>query len=203
MTKCNVCGKVVCSKGLAGHTWRVHGEGVDHKPRKGTKAWNRGLTKNTDPRVAAYTKTLQQTLDSNNRRPLTEEQLRQKKENLSKLAKERSLGGHTSKKRVFFKRKDGEIIYLQSSYEEKFANILEELDIVWERPKPFVWVDENGDNHRYYPDFKIGEIFIDTKNDYLAKKDLPKIEKVRIQNNIDLRIFTFEMITKENIALLV
>ena len=110
---------------------------------------------------------------------------------------ERELGGHTSKKQIYFEKKDGNVVYLQSSYEIRFAEILEQLDIVWERPPPFKWVDDVGVNHRYYPDFKIGDIFIDTKNDFLVIKDARKIELVKEQNNIDLRIVVNNQITKE------
>lgn len=75
--------------------------------------------------------------------------------------------------------------------------------IDWSRPPPLTWIDECGIIHRYYPDFKVGEIYIDTKNDYLAVKDFPKIERVRTQNNIDLRIVTEDMINKDFIATLV
>lgn len=115
-------------------------------------------------------------------------------------AEERGLGGHTSKKQLYFKKKTGEVVYLQSSYEIRFAEILEELDIAWERPSPFIWVDKDGISHRYYPDFKIGSVYVDTKNDYLAVKDLDKITRVKDQNQIDLRIVTEKFINAEYIA---
>jgi hypothetical protein len=65
------------------------------------------------------------------------------------------------------------------------------------------WIDINSVSHRYYPDFKIGSVYIDTKNDYLAIKDLPKIMAVREQNGVDVRIVTKDLITKEFIATLV
>lgn len=125
------------------------------------------------------------------------------KRKLSIAAKKNGLGGHTSKRRIFFEKNDGTTVYLQSSYEIEFATILEELGIEWSRPDPFIWLDENNEEHRYYPDFKVGNVYIDTKNDYLAVYDLPKINTVREQNNIDLRIVTKEMINKEFIASLV
>ena len=125
------------------------------------------------------------------------------KQKLSIIAKDRGLGGITSKTKLFFTKKNGEVVYLQSSYEVKFAEILEQLNIQWSRPDPFLWIDEDGKQHRYYPDFKVGDVFIDTKNDYLAKVDLPKINAVKIQNSIDLRIATLDMINEEFIASLV
>ena len=46
-------------------------------------------------------------------------------------------------------------------------------------------------------------VYIDTKNDYLAVADLPKITAVKEQNNIDLRIVTKDQITIEFIRSLV
>lgn len=122
---------------------------------------------------------------------------------MSEYAIKTGLGGHTSKRRIYFKRKNGEEIYLQSSYEIRFAELLELLDIEWSRPSPLCWIDDYGNNHRYYPDFKIGNVYVDTKNSYLAIKDENKIAKVRIQNNIDLRIVLEKDITEEYIRSLV
>lgn len=122
---------------------------------------------------------------------------------MSMNAKKRNLGGHTSKRKIFFNKKNGDVVYLQSSFEIRFAQILEDLNISWERPEPFVWIDCHGIDHKYYPDFKIGDIYIDTKNDYLAVVDLPKIEAVRSQNDIDLRIVTESMINRKYIGSLV
>lgn len=122
------------------------------------------------------------------------------KRKLSKIAKQNQFGGHTSKRKLYFQKKNGEVVYLQSSYEIKFAELLEELHIEWSRPEPLMWIDELGIDHRYYPDFKIGNIYVDTKNDYLAVEDLPKIIAVREQNDVDIRIVTLNQITKEFIT---
>ena len=125
------------------------------------------------------------------------------KAKLSAIAKNRGFGGHTSKLKVYFKKNCGDIVYLQSSYELRLATILEELSVCWSRPSPFIWIDAAGKDHKYYPDFKIGELYLDTKNNYLAIKDLPKIEAVKSLHNIDLRIITEDMLTKEFIASLI
>ena len=118
---------------------------------------------------------------------------------LREAAIRNNLGGHTSKLKIHYKMKDGTIVYLQSSYEIEFAKILDKLCINWSRPNPLNWIDSDGVSHRYYPDFKVGTVYIDTKNDYLAIKDLPKITAVRTQNSIDLRIVTKKNITEEYI----
>lgn len=122
---------------------------------------------------------------------------------LSELAIAKNLGGHTSKQKLYFEKLDGTVVFLQSSYEIEFAKLLEGMSIEWSRSNPLHWIDENGTGHRYYPDFKVGDVYIDTKNDFLAIKDLPKIEAVRQQNGVDVRIVTKDMINKEYIASLV
>lgn len=116
---------------------------------------------------------------------------------LSIAAKKNGFGGHTSKQKLYFKKNNGDVVYLQSSYEVRFAQILEELSIEWERPKPLIWIDDIGSEHRYYPDFKIGERFFDTKNDYLVVKDKDKIERVSKQNNVIIEVVNKSNITKE------
>lgn len=121
-------------------------------------------------------------------------------EKMSKIAKERGFGGHTSKRKMYFCKNTGEVIYLHSSYEIEFAKILESMGIFWSRPNPLPWVDEFGISHMYYPDFKVNEVYFDTKNDYLAIKDLPKINAVKLQNNVNVVIVTKENIKEEFIA---
>lgn len=99
--------------------------------------------------------------------------------------------------------KDGTEVYLQSSYEILFATLLDEMNIEWSRPEPLEYIGDDGKHHRYYPDFKISSVYVDTKNDYLAVKDLPKIDAVRTQCNVDIRIVTKENLNKEYIATLV
>ncbi len=161
--------------------------------RKTRGGWNKGLTKQTSDLVAKNANGISKAMKGKTGRVHTEET--KKKQSIA--AKRNNLGGHTSKKRLNFLKSDGEIIHLQSSYEIEFASILEELNIEWERPAPLIWIDDNGVDHRYYADFKVGDIYIDTKNDYLAIKDKPKIDKVIQQNNVDVRIVTKELITKE------
>jgi hypothetical protein len=125
------------------------------------------------------------------------------KKKLSVAAKNNELGGHTSKRKMKYQKVDGSIIYLQSNYEILLAEMLDKLNIEWIRPSPFIWIDDNNVSHRYYPDFKIGDIFIDTKNDYLIKKDEVKIRKVEEQNNIKIIILSKKEITEDYIRQLV
>jgi hypothetical protein len=125
------------------------------------------------------------------------------KAKLSIAAKRNQLGGHTSKRKIFYKKKDGTEVYLQSSYEILLAEILDKLDIEWSRPNPLFWIDDNKVDHRYYPDFKVNDLYFDTKNDYLIEKDKVKIQKVIEQNNIKLIVLSKKDITEEYIRQLV
>lgn len=92
-------------------------------------------------------------------------------------------------------------VRLESSYEIKFAELLDELFIKWTRPLYFCWTDANDISHRYYPDFYLPEhdLYYDTKNDYLIKKDFDKINRVNLQNNIIVNIVSFKSINKDYI----
>ena len=104
------------------------------------------------------------------------------------LSKIHHFGGNTSKIKLKYLMKDGTEVSLQSSYEIKLAKILDEYDIVWSRPSYMFWTDSLNIKHRYYADFKINDIFLDTKNDYLAIKDKEKIERVSLQNDVNVYI---------------
>lgn len=125
------------------------------------------------------------------------------KQKLREAAYKNKLGGHTSKKQIYYHMKNGDVVYLQSSYEIRLAKILDELGICWSRPEFLFWVDDKGIQHRYYPDFLVDDLYLDTKNDYLAKLDARKIELVAQQNDIKLLILTEELINKEYIEALI
>lgn len=61
--KCPYCGKEYTKNGIGTHIWRKHKEGQNHDPNvgyiKGTrKAWNKGLTKETNESVKRAAETL-------------------------------------------------------------------------------------------------------------------------------------------------
>jgi hypothetical protein len=107
---------------------------------------------------------------------------------LSKVARDNKLGGHFSKRNTYFKNIKNEMFCLNSSYEVIFAESMNLKNVYWIRPKPLIWLDKNKIEHLYYPDFYVPKtnIYYDTKNDYLIKKDKDKIKRVQIQNNIKL-----------------
>jgi predicted transcriptional regulator len=95
-----------------------------------------------------------------------------------------------------YKVKDsfGNDTHLQSSYEKLTADLLDELNIKWIRPKYLKY-----GNKKYFPDFYLvgKDVYLDPKNDYLAKLDKTKIDKVCKENNVVVLILTKEKITKE------
>lgn len=109
---------------------------------------------------------------------------------LSERAKKTGLGGHTSKNKLYYESKNGKIIYLHSSYEIMVAKSLDENNINWVRPDFIVWVDEKNITHKYYADFYLiyFDVYLDTKNDYLIKKDEVKIKSASEQNKVNILV---------------
>lgn len=127
------------------------------------------------------------------------------KRKLSIKAKERNLGGHTSKLKLYYKKKNNEVVYLQSSYELKVAETLEQNNINWIRPKPLKWEDSKQIEHNYYADFYLTSynVYLDTKNDYLLVKDEEKINTVRKQNNVKLLVLNKTQLNWNTIYLMI
>lgn len=100
-------------------------------------------------------------------------------------------------KHIKYKKKDGEIVKLQSTYEEIVAKELDKNNIQWLRPSYFTY-DEN---RKYYPDFYLidYDVYLDPKNSFLIKTDSDKIDKVCKQNNIIVIILDKENLLWENI----
>ncbi len=147
----------------------------------GLTAWNKGLT--GDSRCSKK---------GTKGRPHTE----QTKIRLSKIAKDRGFGGYRenagrSKK---YKVIDsfGKETTLQSSYELKCSELLNELKIKWLRPKALKY---NG--KKYFADFYLPDldIYLDPKNSHKAKLDKEKIETVKQQNNVNVYILLEEHLT--------
>lgn len=180
--------------------------GVDFDPAWGyaagtRKAWNLGLTKETDDAIKSQAESMKKKFHEGDISPNS--CLLKKWRYSEKGKKAASLGGtrgggyrENAGKSKKFKCKDsfGKDVCLQSTYELELANILNEQRITWTRPSHFLY-DEN---KKYFPDFFVPtlNIYLDTKNDYLIKLDAKKIKKVKSQNKIDLRVVSKEDIKK-------
>lgn len=90
-----------------------------------------------------------------------------------------------------YKCKDGSIVVLDSSWEEELAKRLDFLNINWIRPKdPIRYLDNNGKEHSYFPDFYLPEydILLDPKNPaaLFAQKEKVDILKNMLTNLVIL-----------------
>jgi hypothetical protein len=164
--------------------------------------WNKGLTKE-DPRVAQYIKTSRE----NGVYERTSAALRAWAKANPEAAKEaeRKGGGYrerSGRSHGSFKVDSfGTVAWLQSPYEIRCAELLNELGIRWVRPK-FLVYQLGGLLHRYFPDFQLVDfgLYLDPKNDYLAKVDVAKIQAVREQCNVRVEILTKEKLTSEYLS---
>lgn len=91
-------------------------------------------------------------------------------------------------------------ITLDSSYELKVAQELDENNIDWIRPKSLIWMDD-GQTRRYIPDFYLlgYNVYLDPKNDYLIKKDARKISLAKEFNDVNIIVLDKNNLTWVNI----
>lgn len=95
-----------------------------------------------------------------------------------------SRGGTSHSKRYQKLDSFGNMCFLDSSYELKLANILDDLLISWRRPKYVNYIDADGIKRRYTADFYLPKynIYLDPKNDYLLIRCWDKIDAVHRDN---------------------
>lgn len=172
----------------------------------GLKAWNKGLTKETDERVRKYGETTSRLYKGTEegKRIFSHPHTEEHKQYMREIAFERHLGGWHTSKTIEYKG-----IKLDSKYEFEVAKELDDNQVKWERPTYFLWEDTNGVKHRYYPDFYLPEynVYLDPKNDYLIHNeskrfgitDVEKIEKVQQQNGIRIIILDKDNLTWKQI----
>lgn len=144
-------------------------------------SWNKGLTKETDERIEKQS----QTRINNNKLGLYKIYDHSHSERTKEILRQKALSNpykRKCKKTVEYIKKDGSKVFLDSTYEIKTANILEELGILWERPNSLVWIDKNNRKHNYFPDFYLldYDIYLDPKNEYCFKVQKEKIDYIKI-----------------------
>lgn len=113
---------------------------------------------------------------------------------LSRIAKNKGLGGNRQAKKIEFEGQK-----LDSSYEYRVAVVLQQHGIKWIKTNiRFKWLDAKGDEHSYNPDLYLPEydVYLDPKNDYCIKRDTDKIKRVIQQNKIKVFIVDKEQIKK-------
>lgn len=88
---------------------------------------------------------------------------------------------------------------LESSYELLFAQQMDDRGVRWEKCRGvrFEYTAADGRRRGYLPDFFLPDhhVYVDVKNDYLIKRDQFKIDAVRKEHPIDLRICSLQDIT--------
>ena len=74
-------------------------------------------------------------------------------------------------------------VLLDSSWELELAKQLDEIGINWIRPDPLVWIDEDGVNHNYFPDFYLPEynLYLDPKNPQAVRVQKKKLNQLLTQ----------------------
>ena len=116
-------------------------------------------------------------------------------------AKKHNLGSHGQRSGKILYRQDsyGKTIRLESSYEIRFANVLDSLNIQWTRPAYINWIDDRNNTRKYYPDFYLPDydLYFDPKNTHQITIDRSKIQSVIKQNNIKLFIVPNDFINPE------
>lgn len=187
---------------MGSHKWRIHTEkGRKHDPCRNKKPWNKGLTKESDERVLKSASSIKEAMKMKSKNGdlfgcCTKEYLSSElhKINASKGGGYRERAG-TSKGGYRFDS-FGKKVYLQSSYELRYADWLDKNNIKWNREGVFQY-SLNGKAKKYYPDFYLVEkdLYVDTKNEYLIKIDKEKITAVRKQNEINLLIISGKELT--------
>lgn len=198
--KCQHCNKKCKNKNSHTNHQRLCPENPNRVYKNGMVGkipWNKGLVKENDIRVAAYANSL-------TGRQSTSVWTTEMRKTQSDIAKSNGSGGyrpnagHSQK----FKVTDsfGNEVTLQSSYELLCSEILDHLQIKWIRPKSLKY-----DGKRYFPDFYLPEhdLYLDPKNEYLAKQDAKKIACVCEQNDVQVIILTKDLLNEEYITTLV
>jgi hypothetical protein len=176
---CQFCSKVFStSQARAGHEYRVH-----------SSAWKTIATKLGKQNIHLC------------RASSPKRHTEASKRKLSIIAHKRHLGGQFCGRHLWFTRASGEKVHFHSSYEIKVATDLEKNGIAWTRPGCLFWLDEQGIQHRYYPDFYLPKynVFLDPKNDYLIRTDSEKIVRAASQNAVKVLILRSTELSWEKI----
>lgn len=195
MDHCPYCDKISTTKSIRAHVWRVHTDagkahrgvpkGYKHSESRqyrssSHKAWNKGLTKETDTRVAKYSDSLKHTfrkmVDDGSfvRRKMGEAARR-------RLSIAQSIKNRSGKSKWFVV--DGQ--HVQGTWERDFASHLSNCGVEWIKLKvnTDVWdyYDDEGRLRSYTPDFFLPTlgVFIEIKGVWWGK-DFQKM--IRVQN---------------------
>lgn len=187
--KCKVCGRTFHKTGFGNHFWKVHGAGQDHRPALGCEPWNKGLTKDEDPRIAQGVQTYKERLAKGECRPSFEGRTHtpETKDKISKALSRNNHGGRC--KWFIVENAHGEKVKVQGTWERRFSSVLNIIDPDWIKPTlyhaehSFKWFDDDGKAHTYTPDFWCPRLkkYFEVKG-YWWGNDKRKMELVIEQN---------------------
>jgi hypothetical protein len=205
MSKCNYCNKDLKSdKARIAHS--VHCKlnpnskiKIPSYGMKGKTAWSKGLTKENNDLIRKQSEIAREKYKSGERKLTGIAALTSSER--SNNAKKQGFGGYRENagrsKKFYCKDSFGKEVCLQSTYELRCAEILNDLKINWIRPSHIKY----NENKKYFPDFYLVDynIYLDPKNNFLAKKDQEKISCVCDQNNVKVFILTEDKLNREHI----
>lgn len=166
--------------------------------RKTNYSWNKGKTKETDFRLVKSGETLKRNIKPGHGKCADPEKEKMRREKISSAAKRLGFGGYRENAGISKKFKVidsfGKETTLQSSYELECSQLLDKLQIKWNRPKAMKYGGRN-----YFADFYLPEydVYLDPKNNYKAKLDAEKIAAVIEENKVRLFVLLKEQITEE------
>jgi hypothetical protein len=176
-------------RSLKSHITQSHNGDKDTSHRgkpKGTPSWNKGLTKDTDVRVAKGAATIKERIESG----IIDirsgwNHSKESKSIMSKKASENNRGGRSKWYKV-----NG--ISVQGTWERDIAYKLNDLGVIWNRPKPLKYMRYDGKDSHYTPDFYLPEfdMYLEVKGFWWGR------DKEKMQNIYDqypnLRIVVIE-----------
>lgn len=210
-TRCKLCRRYIRNNNYQRHVDACKPKrpnkirGIDYDPNQGfttgtRQAWNKGLTRFTDERVSQYSASLNHRIASGTPHGFATLTANQRQA----IAKEggkvgggyRENAGHSKKFKVLDSY--GKMVCLQSTYELRCSELLEQANIRWCRPRALQY----DGSKNYFADFYLPEfdVYLDPKNAYKAKLDQEKIEKVREQNGVVVLVLAESDLTSDFFA---
>lgn len=193
---CPTCGKCYTFRGIATHIYRAHGAGANKRlggAKKGVIPWNKGLTKETDGRLASLSEHFATRYQNEAHPWFGRSHSDESKLRMSKARSQNNKGGRC--KWFVHVKPSGETIKVQGTWECRFANVLDILDPDWIKPSRatpehlLTWHDAWGNEHYYTPDFWSPKLqrYFEVKGRWWGN-DKQKMECVVSQNDVEIQM---------------
>lgn len=205
---CEICNREFkTDQALRSHKWRSHTEsGLKHHEKvtpslKGRKAWNKGLTKDTDERVKNNSEKVAAKQKILGHPWIGRSHSIESRKKLSLALSKNNRGGRC--KWYVVKNGIGNFFNVQGTWERDFTEYLNTIDDEWIKigvghiNHSYPWKDENGMQHYYTPDFWSPKLkkYFEVKGHWWGK-DKEKMKKILEQHNLNL-----EIVNKERLEL--